>query len=158
MTASATEGLAASIRALGELSVPDLRRRFEQVCARPTRSDNREHLTRTIAQTLCDADPPSDRNARRRVARALEAALRPRKGPEARSADPRIPPAGSILRRRYRGREIQVRISRRGFVYEGQTYSSLTAVAHAVTGAHWNGLIFFGLTERKRGPAGRRQS
>lgn len=35
-----------------------------------------------------------------------------------------------------------------GFEYAGQTYRSLTAVAKAITGAHWGGFHFFGL---KRG-------
>ena len=32
------------------------------------------------------------------------------------------------------------------FEYEGRCYPSLTAVAKAVTGSHWNGMLFFGLT------------
>jgi hypothetical protein len=38
-----------------------------------------------------------------------------------------------------------------GFDYEGTIYRSLSAVAHAVTGAHWNGYLFFGLTPPKTG-------
>ena len=38
-----------------------------------------------------------------------------------------------------------------GFEHEGQTYRSLSAVAKAVTGSHWNGHLFFGLTTVKRG-------
>ena len=34
--------------------------------------------------------------------------------------------------------------------HDGVIYRSLTAVAKAVTGAHWNGRAFFGLTERER--------
>ena len=34
----------------------------------------------------------------------------------------------------------------KGFRYEGRHYSSLSAVAVAVTGTRWNGLAFFGLT------------
>ena len=32
------------------------------------------------------------------------------------------------------------------FEFEGETYRSLSAVAQAVTGSHWNGRLFFGLT------------
>jgi hypothetical protein len=32
----------------------------------------------------------------------------------------------------------------------GQAYRSLSAVAKAVTGSHWNGHLFFGLTTHKR--------
>lgn len=36
-----------------------------------------------------------------------------------------------------------------GFVWEGQTYRSLSAVAFAITGTKWNGHRFFGLRSRR---------
>ena len=45
----------------------------------------------------------------------------------------------------------------RGFEYEGEVYRSLTAIAQKVTGAHWNGVSFFGLPSakgKKRSEAG----
>jgi hypothetical protein len=36
-----------------------------------------------------------------------------------------------------------------GFEYEGKHWKSLTAIAKAITGGHWNGPRFFGLAERK---------
>jgi len=38
-----------------------------------------------------------------------------------------------------------------GFEYGGQAYRSLSAVAKAVTGSHWNGHLFFGLTTQAKG-------
>ena len=35
-----------------------------------------------------------------------------------------------------------------GFEYNGKHWKTLTAVARAITGAHWNGPRFFGLTGR----------
>ncbi len=32
-----------------------------------------------------------------------------------------------------------------GFEYQGVKYRSLTAVAKAITGTHWNGKAFFGI-------------
>jgi hypothetical protein len=45
----------------------------------------------------------------------------------------------------------------KGFRYENRHYSSLSAIAVAITGTRWNGLAFFGLTrpavaERKERP------
>jgi hypothetical protein len=34
------------------------------------------------------------------------------------------------------------------FEYKGDRYHSLSAVARAVTGTRWNGLVFFGLAKR----------
>lgn len=37
-----------------------------------------------------------------------------------------------------------------GFEYDGRKWKSLTAVARAITGSHWNGPVFFGLRKYKR--------
>jgi Protein of unknown function (DUF2924) len=36
-----------------------------------------------------------------------------------------------------------------GFAWDGKTYRSLSKVARAITGGHWNGPRFFGLTGSK---------
>jgi hypothetical protein len=54
---------------------------------------------------------------------------------------------GTILLREWGEREHRVAVSATGlFEYEGQTFKSLTAVARHITGAHWSGPLFFGLT------------
>jgi hypothetical protein len=41
-----------------------------------------------------------------------------------------------------------------GFAWRGETYQSLSAIARAITGAHWNGWAFFGLKRSsKEAPA-----
>ncbi len=64
--------------------------------------------------------------------------------------DLRLPSPGTVLTRQYKGQEIRVTTLDGGFEWEGRAYRSLSAVAKAVTGAKWNGRLFFGLTERKR--------
>lgn len=56
-----------------------------------------------------------------------------------RAAGPSATP-GTVLRRRYKGKAVLVRMLASGFEHEGEVYRSLTAVAEKVTGAHWNGL------------------
>ncbi|MCB9833790.1 MAG: DUF2924 domain-containing protein [Planctomycetes bacterium] len=58
-------------------------------------------------------------------------------------------PAGTTLRRPWKGRDIVVRVLDQGFEHEGETYRSLSAIAKAVTGSHWNGRHFFGLTKKR---------
>jgi len=41
-----------------------------------------------------------------------------------------------------------------GFEYEGQPYRSLSVIAARITGAHWSGPRFFGLTKRPGGLVG----
>jgi len=65
--------------------------------------------------------------------------------------DPRLPPVGTILRRRYKGMILQVQVQKHGFVFDGQHYPSLSAVATAITGSHCNGFLFFKLTNHRSG-------
>ena len=52
---------------------------------------------------------------------------------------------GAVIIREYKGETIQVKVLPKGFEYEGEIYRTLTAVAKAVTGKHWNGYHFFQL-------------
>jgi hypothetical protein len=63
---------------------------------------------------------------------------------------------GANLVRHWRGHTHAVLVGEDGFEYEGQRYPSLTVIAERITGAHWSGPRFFGLTKRARAssPAG----
>ncbi len=54
--------------------------------------------------------------------------------------------AGTKLYRVYRGRQYEVTIVRdKEFVFNGETYKSLSAIARKITGMRWNGKQFFGV-------------
>jgi hypothetical protein len=55
---------------------------------------------------------------------------------------------GARLVRQWRGRTHSVLVLEDGFEYEGQRYRSLTMIADRITGAHWSGPRFFGVTKR----------
>jgi hypothetical protein len=52
---------------------------------------------------------------------------------------------GTRLVREWNGRVHVVDVSEKGFVFDGKTYRSLSAIAKRITGAHWSGPRFFGL-------------
>src|SRR5262245_35786792 len=52
---------------------------------------------------------------------------------------------GTRLVREWHGRTCTVEVTEQGFLYAGQRYRSLSAVARAITGARWSGRRFFGL-------------
>ena len=52
---------------------------------------------------------------------------------------------GSKLFREWHGEMHEVLVLDKGFAWRDETYQSLSAIARAVTGAHWNGWAFFGL-------------
>jgi Protein of unknown function (DUF2924) len=60
-----------------------------------------------------------------------------------------VPVAGTLLTRRLGDRQIVVKVLAEGFEYESRRYRSLSAIARQVTGTRWNGLLFFGLAERR---------
>ena len=61
---------------------------------------------------------------------------------------------GTTLVRQWRGHTHTVLVHNDGFEHEGQRYRSLSLIAERITGAHWSGPRFFGLTKRVRALAG----
>ena len=59
-----------------------------------------------------------------------------------------VPKTGATLVRQWHGHAHTVLVREDGFDYEGQHYRSLTVIAKRITGAHWSGPRFFGLTKR----------
>jgi len=166
------KGLEQTFAALQRMTVTQLRDKYLEVFAEPTRSANKDFLFKRLAwriQSLAEGGL-SERARRRAEELARDADLRttlPRSPtatggaaertvtlPAAKpTAHDRLPVPGTVLTRAYRGRQIAVKVMPHGFEYEGTSYRSLTAVAQAVTGSHWNGHLFFGLTAAKRKPA-----
>ena len=109
---------------------------------------SRDLLIRSLAYDLQQRADGSPNLALRRRLRTLAATSE--KG--ARSVGPGVVlKAGSTLVRQWRGRTHTVLVGENEFEYEGQRYRSLTVIAERITGAHWSGPRFFGVTKRARG-------
>lgn len=160
----------AVLAVLEVLSLPDLRTRYREVCGQTSRSNNRQWLVRRIAWRLqAQAEGDLTERARRRAGElAQDDDLRARPPAEPtlpighgeprvvggrmrRLADDRVPIPGTVLSREYGGVEHRVTVVESGFEHEGKVYRSLSAVAKAITGGHWNGFYFFGLDGRTPG-------
>jgi len=63
-------------------------------------------------------------------------------------ADPR-PISGTWLIREWQGIEHCVTVRDNDYEYQGRPYTSLSAIARAITGTRWNGWIFFGLKNQR---------
>jgi hypothetical protein len=62
---------------------------------------------------------------------------------------------GTVLVRDYQGRRHTVTVEPDGYVWEGNLYASLSAIARAITGTAWSGPRFFALKlsgDRANGP------
>jgi len=148
------------IEALRAMTVAELREKYQEVFGEECRSRHKDFLRKRIAWRLQANEEGglSERALRRAEELANEADLRmlaPRggtavpamgrtvRGRMSPTHDRRLPMPGTVLRREYRGRTISVTVLDDGFEYAGILYRSLTAVARAVTGTHWNGYHFF---------------
>jgi len=149
------------VAALRRMSPAELREKYLAVFGEPTRTGNKDFLCKRLAwrlQSMAEGSL-SDRARQRAAELARDADIRttmPRtpmatvgatqRVQTAPAANPeRLPPPGAVLARQYRGRLIEVTVLPKGFEWEGRVFRSLSAVAQAVTGAHWNGHLFFGL-------------
>jgi hypothetical protein len=155
------------IEDLRKLKTGALRAKFREVFRAESRSSNREFLFRRIAWRLqaCAEGDLTERARRRAAEVANDADLRARAprsfaaelsglAPARRprlTSDSRLPPVGTVLQREYRNQLIQVQVRADGFEYRSRAFRSLSAIAREVTGTRWNGFLFFGLTERRRG-------
>ncbi|SHJ04436.1 Protein of unknown function [Shimia gijangensis] len=67
-------------------------------------------------------------------------------GKTASSKSPGLKP-GSRLLREWNGVTYVVDVTEEGFVWNARTYRSLSKIAHMITGTHWSGPRFFGLSK-----------
>ena len=149
---------------LGELeklkdkSLEELQAQFEQIFGKKTDSTNDTFLQRKIAYRIQEIELGGlSSKAKMRIAELIEKCnpvnnklLRPRittSGKELKTLpsmrDKRLPIPGTIMRKKYKGEEIEVRVLEKGFECNGKRYRSLTQLALEITGSHWNGYAFF---------------
>ncbi len=153
---------------LEKMSAKELRSKYSELFGDESRSGNRQWLYRRCAWRLQELVQGglSERARKRAMQIANDSDIRfipprnitpdkimPRK---IRSTDmkpnDRLPIVNTILTREFKGKLHTVTVLPKGFEYDGNIYQSLTAVAHAITGSHWNGYHFFSksLTNAKK--------
>jgi hypothetical protein len=151
------------IEGLRHMTVGQLKDKYREAFGETSRSGHKQFLFRRIAWRLqANAWGGLSERARRRALEiANDADLRIRAPKNflkqeldgSRTAetsveptqDPRLPIPGTMLVRRYRGKDIIVRVREDGFEYGGQVHRSLSSAVRAATGTPWNGFAFFGL-------------
>ena len=159
-------GVRNEIESLRQLTAKQLRVRYGELFGEESRSGNRMHLFRRVAWRLqANAEGELSARARERAVELADDSELRRRAPRqfwrtlsqpaaapveiaaerARYRDARLPPVGTVLKRSYRGREVEVRVLADGLEHEGRRYESLSRIALEVTGTRWNGYAFFRL-------------
>ena len=149
---------------LRHMTTAQLQLRYRELFGQASHSNHKDYLFRRVAwrmQALAEGDL-SERV--RQFAReiATDADLRlcaPKKlvgdqpafcvARASRPLDPRVPPPGTQLIKRYKKDTLTVTVLEDGYQYGERVYTSLSAIARQVTGTQWNGFLFFSLGRRQ---------
>ncbi|HWA97842.1 MAG TPA: DUF2924 domain-containing protein [Pirellulales bacterium] len=152
------------IALLQQMTVLELRAKFDDVFGEPTNANNKAWLVKRIAWRMqaVAGGTLSERARQRAAALANDADVR-LSAPKAKPApaqtkdggatvlafngDSRVPPPGSVITRIYKGVKAEVTVLNDGFEYHGERFKSLSAVAKVITGSHCNGFAFFELAK-----------
>jgi hypothetical protein len=158
------ESLLSQIMALKGMSTKELQKRYEDLFnGKKASSNNKIYLWRRIAyriqeleydgiseeaqgriKEIIEESDPINNKALRSAGNSKEK-FQGLKGKHSSLKDKRLPIPGTIVKKEYKGNLIQVEVLENGFEYKGNKYKSLSAIAKEITGAHWNGYVFFNL-------------
>jgi len=154
------ENLLTKIMNLKDASLEELKKKYSELFEnKPAPSNNKTYLWKKIAYRLQELeygglsvesqgkiqeliqkyDPVNNKAVRPENTSQNE----PKKANLKR--DKRLPIPGTVITKEYKGIKLQVKILESGFEYSNKVYKTLTAIAKEVTGAHWNGYLFFNL-------------
>jgi hypothetical protein len=138
MTPEQAEMINNQVRALETKGLEGLRLEWRRRYGKPPKLRSVRLLGHMLAWKIqADAFGGLDADTRRRL-RSTGKALRP----------PVSVSPGTTLTREWKGVAQTVTMTSTGCIWEGQTYTSLSAVARAITGVRWNGPRFFGLNSK----------
>lgn len=165
-----TSNVEKEVAQLQWMTVGQLQQKFAAVCGEQPRSRNKQWMIKRLAWKLQAREfgGLSERALRRaaeiadtcdlsdlRLTAPKSAMINPVPDSQVTTAvpliarDKRLPMPGTLITRKFKGQSLQVMVLGDGFQFEGEKYKSLSAVAKAVTGTHWNGYHFFGLNQKE---------
>lgn len=147
--------LAERLAALSKLTYADLRSEWRRLYrAHPPQKISRDLLELAIAWKLQERALGGLSPATKRRLSDLTTTLES-KGDLTKARALKLKPGVRLLRE-WGGHTHEVLVTEDGFLWQGQSWRSLSAIAGAITGTHWSGPRFFGLEKtRKGGPSAR---
>jgi len=154
------ENLLTKIMSLKDASLEKLKKKYSELFKdKPAPSNNKTYLWKKIAYKLQELEYGGlSTETQSKIQELIQKydpvnnkAIRPEKTTQDQPKKPnlrrdkRLPIPGTVITKEYKGIELQVKILESGFEYNSKVYKTLTAIAKEVTGAHWNGYLFFNL-------------
>lgn len=144
MTVPDTRAIESEIARFRSLGLEDLRREWRRLYDRDAPRVSRDLLILALGYRLQEIEHGGLGKATRHKLQTMAKALR---------ATGRVAPMpglslkpGARLIREWHGRTHIVTVTEDGFEFAGTSYASLSKIAKKITGTHWSGPRFFGLT------------
>ncbi len=137
---------------LQSMSMAELKSRWAELMGSTPPKYNREFLISRLAHRIQELTHGGlTRASREQMSHLLDQAGYDKIGrPPAKPKRARQTLAvGTRLIREWDGQRHEVTVIAGGFEYRGQRYRSLTGITEEITGLHWSGPAFFGLTQKK---------
>ncbi len=151
-----TKEISLQIEELKKASAKELLTRYKMLYGEDATGTHKTYLWRKVAYKLQEQEHGSlSAKARDKLKALIEEfdpinnkALRPDTSmvsQQVSTKDKRLPIPGTVITKEYKGTNYQVKTLEKGFEYNGKIYKTLSAIAKEITGAHWNGYLFFNL-------------
>ena len=147
-----TDPIPARLAALKTMPMPDLKAEWRALFETEPPPFNRRHLQNRIAYRIQELAYGGLKPETLRRLQILGEQYDSNNVSIRRIRHDARPVAGTRLVREYRGVEHTVTVLADGYEWQGRPYRSLSAIARAITGTRWNGLVFFGV--KRQGSAG----
>ena len=146
-----TDAILARLTALKTTPTPKLKEQWRQLFESEPPAFNRRYLESRLAYRIQELAygglKPETVRRLEKLGEELDGGIKAKRQTR---ADVR-PISGTRLIREYQGVEHCVTVRDDDFEYQGRPYKSLSAIARAITGTQWNGVVFFGLKGGRRG-------
>jgi hypothetical protein len=137
-----------AIAQLKQLGLEDVRLRWRTTFAKTTPMNLPRHLLVYMIAYRLQADLHGDlgKDQKRYLDTVGKTVVQdPAAGISNSGAERKTLKTGTLLVREHEGVQHRVTVTPEGFLWGDRTYTSLSAVAKAITGTNWNGRRFFGL-------------
>ncbi|MER8441512.1 DUF2924 domain-containing protein [Mesorhizobium sp. M1312] len=143
-----TEQVTGRLAAIKTMDIIALKRMWRDLFAAEPPPYNRKFLESRLAYRVQELAYGGLKPEILKRLAALAEDLEPRSGGRGTRSDNR-PVTGTRLMREWQGVEHCATVLADSYEYDGRPYKSLSAIARAITGTRWNGLVFFGLKSQR---------
>ena len=144
-----TDPIPARLAALKTTPLPELKAQWRDLFRTEPPGYNRRFLESRLAYRIQELAYGGLKPETIRRLEALGEQFADRNLTRRRSGHNTMPIGGTRLLREWQGVEHTVTVLAEGYEWQGRPYRSLSAIARAITGTRWNGLVFFGLKNRR---------